>query len=238
MSEKNAQRQDRINTIVVGVVAGLLVGFILAMVLGAFSIGGKQDEGITNWLQGVSGVLSMLVSLYAARLLYKTVHATQRTLEVTQSIGDAQTRAWVYEADWRIYHDDKGPIVDIELRNFGNTPALHVLISGKYSYYSNTVGTGEEPILDGVGNSEAGFDLLKVLAPGVSTTFTTNAVEVDTESDIYRSLCIILSVEVSYNTVNSSTRIKHHFAIAIKEDNKEIVFDCDDVAYTSTSPVK
>lgn len=220
MARKDTQTQDTQNTVVVSLVGGLALGFIVAMLFGAFQIGGKEDEGITNWMQGISGVLSMLVSLYAARLLYKTVRATQETLDITRSIGEAQTRAWVYDIDWAVNPGPDGPELDVSFQNFGTTPALNVLVKGKFCYYAGT-SSDDDIITEPFGKDSAGLEVWGVLAPGRKNTFESLPIPFAMDDLLFRSTSIVAALEVSYRTVNSKIRQEYSLALEIKKEGED-----------------
>lgn len=136
-------KQDRMNTIVVAAVAGVLAGFILCLLAGFFNVG--QISAVPGWLQGVSGMVAVLVSVYAVYLVSQTLKATRDTLEATKAmandqrmIGIAQTRAWLlvesYDSNFELDYDFRGDAnfaVNVRIKNYGNTPAINVRILPK-----------------------------------------------------------------------------------------------------------
>ncbi|WDA11588.1 hypothetical protein [Paracoccus marcusii] len=138
------------NTLVVGLFAGCMIGFILSMLAGAFGVGTIQ--AVPPWLQGVFSGFATFVSIYAVYLVSETLRATGDTLSATQDMAKqqaetniAQTRAWLhvhdfgYEANEETFHEGEYEVYDriwVSLRNFGNTPALNVSVNKAIKFYS------------------------------------------------------------------------------------------------------
>lgn len=136
-NDRHIEKQDRRNTFVVGVVGGVLIGLICAMLLGLIKYSNKADEGITSWIQSLSGITATLVSVYAVYLVSQTLKATQETLQTTQRmaddqkrIGETQIRPWllVSESSINLVSSIEEEIA-IKIKNFGPTPARFITFS-------------------------------------------------------------------------------------------------------------
>lgn len=129
---KDQQKQDRRNTLAVGLFAGAMAGFILSMLLGAFNVG--KMGNVPGWLQGVFSGMSTLVSVYAVYLVSQTLKATRDALDATiemaadqKRFGDSETRAWLFaeQGDVRYKSHQQG-FMQIPIKNFGRTPAMNI----------------------------------------------------------------------------------------------------------------
>lgn len=123
------------NTIASAATVGAMIGFVIALWLGAISVG--ETSKFTDWIQSTAAVAASGISALAVVLVAKTLKATRETLDATRimaedqrQIGDAQTRAWVMVSDISVdggaYSNSKSDIfhnVRITLKNYGITPA-------------------------------------------------------------------------------------------------------------------
>lgn len=135
--DRRPKRLFRVNnTLVVGLFAGCMIGFLLAMFAGAFDVGMMKE--VPPWLQGVFSGLATLVSVYAVYLVSQTLQATRDTLTATsqmaeeqKKLGDAQTRAWVLVDSYEATEDGNDLIIAINFKNYGITPATNVILHPK-----------------------------------------------------------------------------------------------------------
>ncbi|MBC9245805.1 hypothetical protein H4P12_03545 [Paracoccus sp. 11-3] len=131
------ERQDKQNTLTVGAVAGVLGGFILSMAVGAFQIG--EIKEVPAWLQGISGMVATLISVYAVYLVAQTLKATRETLDATRKmaedqniIGNAQTRPWVIiDRFTEEITRDEFIAVHLKFTCYGPTPAKYLDIQSE-----------------------------------------------------------------------------------------------------------
>ena len=130
------------NSVVVGVLAGLMMGFLVALLLNVFQLG-KSSEA-ADWLQAVSSVTAALISAYAVYLVAQTLKATRDTLIATQwmaeqqtRIGNAQTRPYFLLE--RARSEDRGEKVEVFLlfKNHGSTPATSIQTKSTLSIYES-----------------------------------------------------------------------------------------------------
>lgn len=136
-NDRQIEKQDRRNTFVVGIVGGVLIGLISALLLGLIRYSSKADEGITSWIQSLSGIIATLVSVYAVYLVSQTLKATQETLQTTQRmaddqkrIGETQMRPWLLVSESSInLVSGLEKEITITIKNFGPTPARFVTFS-------------------------------------------------------------------------------------------------------------
>lgn len=130
MNEKEdnkAKDQSQRNQLLAFLVGGFLLGFVVALYLGAFS--GNQYEKLSNWV-------SVLIAAVAVVLVAQTLKATRDTLTATQQmakdqsrIGNAQIRPWlvVDNADIRGPRHECEPY--ITLKNYGYEPAVRIRVN-------------------------------------------------------------------------------------------------------------
>ncbi|MFQ6777634.1 hypothetical protein V6Z69_20785 [Cereibacter sphaeroides] len=147
---KSADHTAR-NILTVGVVGGLLGGFLISMTLGAFNVG--QGDDVTEWITAITSIAAVLVSSVAVVLVSQTLKATQDTLNETRTmsesqsrmaadqnyIGITQTRPWVCISDYSIYFSeaDCEYTVAITVENFGPSPARMISMSIEIRHYSD-----------------------------------------------------------------------------------------------------
>lgn len=137
------------NQLISSLFVGVLSGFIFAIYLGAFS--SKDYENVTDWLAVLVASVAAGISLYAVRLVARTLKATQDTLAATvqmandqRRIGNAQIRPWVLASSYSINerdYDDYTAV--IHFKNFGHTPARFVRIWSRLSYEAVVEGRRE-----------------------------------------------------------------------------------------------
>ncbi|AZB70172.1 phage holin family protein [Cereibacter sphaeroides] len=151
-SMKNASEERDFSArsaLTLGAVAGALVGFLIAMALGAFSVG--QGDDVTEWISAVTSIAAVLVSLIAVVLVSQTLKATQDALKETRAmsesqdrmaadqryIGISQTRPWICISSASLYYDEieEEYTVSITVENFGPTPARAISMSMGIRHY-------------------------------------------------------------------------------------------------------
>lgn len=98
-----------------------------------------------EWIEALTGVLALVVSIWAVRLLGKTLTLTRQTLAeaekataaavdataVTRTIGDVQTRAYVCVQTIEVFEGEAGSAGEgykalfarVVVKNYGQTPA-------------------------------------------------------------------------------------------------------------------
>lgn len=125
--------------IAIGVFAGAIIGFLTALFSGAMGLTAITDAA--DWLQGISSVLALLVSVYVVTQVAKTLSATQEMAEDQRRIGNAQIRPWILAGKPSIIRDpiNHSSVANIPLVNFGPTPARFVLINSKLLFDHNRV---------------------------------------------------------------------------------------------------
>lgn len=209
------------NTFVVGLFAGCMVGFILAMLAGSFDVGTIQS--VPAWLQGVFSGLATLVSVYAVFLVSETLQATRKTLDATQAmaedqrkIGNAQTRPQIlvnsYCTEANYYFDT----IIVAFNNFGNTPATNVIVNAQLVFWKSQ---------DVEENND--YQEHKVVEIRPLKTKMISALPLNTEliwqddiRDIFMDgdMWMVLEMDVSYVLVHDESKTSKEFEFEVKTD--------------------
>ena len=227
--KRGEKLHDRKNTLVVGLFGGCMGGFVLSMLLGSFNVSSVSQ--VPAWLQGVSGMLAVGVSVYAVHLVAKTLQATQDTLAVTRqmaddhrSLGDAQTRAWVFaDGHELIYVDDELDYININIRNFGNTPAkdIRAYISQQYISHWQLFATHDPDLQPEIDNLENKVEHRTALASMQAMTLT-----IENPYGLLKAFHCNIDINISYETVLSPSRIKVplRFGLTNYADGRKVKF--------------
>ncbi|TNH40941.1 hypothetical protein [Paracoccus haeundaensis] len=204
--------------IAVGVFGGAIVGFIVALFSGVLGL--SQIEKAPDWLQGWSGTLGVLVSVYAVYLVGQTLTATQDALKVTRKMADDQTKIGHEQTQALVLYEDHSVTgtfgtnrVVIKLKNYGITPAINVkvfpyLVTHEWVEVDRETGAGfvketrKEPL---------GAIMNSTLPPGGIIVLDNNLK--CAKSTIYSSRT--LEIEVQYNTIYDS----------IKPVTRQVIFE-------------
>lgn len=148
---KQPDRQAEVNTWVGGAFAGAMVGFIIAIVLGAIAFTPK--EGVTNWLSGIGSVGAALVSSFAVLLVSKTLKATQDTMHATVRMAEeqerhneAQLRPWLYlvSIEFKERRAQGALLCIAHIKNFGASPARNIKVKQYMEWGNIEEGAGLE----------------------------------------------------------------------------------------------
>ena len=209
------------NTLVVGIFAGCMLGFILAMLAGAFGVGTIQS--VPAWLQGVFSGFAAFVSVYAVFLVSETLQATRKTLDTTQAmaedqrkIGNAQTRPWILVSDYRAtpYYDFD--TIMVTFKNYGNTPATSVLINAQLVFWKSqdVEENNEYQEQKVVEFRPLKTKMISALPPNTELTWEDDIRDIFMDGDMWA----MLEIDVSYVLVHDESETNKEFEFEVKKE--------------------
>lgn len=101
-----------------------------------------------QWLMALLSVAATVVSIWAVRLLRRTLRETQKANKTARQAMLAQTRPWIKVVSGRFYSawqptTELEARVNCKIRNIGKSPALSVYASGEIFFSANKVGASD-----------------------------------------------------------------------------------------------
>lgn len=226
MTQKTPIESGPFNTLVVGVVAGFLLGFIIAMILGALGVLSLGD--FPAWLQGVSGVVAAIISAYAVYLVSQTLMATRETLFATKvmlshqrEIGEAQLAPYLIISRKKVVNYQDETVISFRIKNYGTTPALGVFCQPTFEIKEVVDGQDETPVYLPVKFIGCDPKFFEAIAPNTEEEITANIhiKEYKDFSDYLISLDVLLRYRavLSADIITQSSTIKLDFDINTEE---------------------
>lgn len=209
-------RQERLIILAGGIITGLLIGFTFFLIMKHLTA--TEFDEVPSWMQGVSGALGTLVSMYAVYLVNQTLKETRNTLETTKRIGEAQTRPWLLIASGEVTRQTFLFEFKFSVVNYSEFPASNITVE-QTQIITDTVEDDDQgnPIYHEIPKS-VGVRTTNYLIPAGKIECVTSPME---RGDV-EVRQVDLKITVRYSALTSETEYKHEFVVKFYIENHYI----------------
>ncbi|WP_191569362.1 hypothetical protein [Paracoccus yeei] len=133
------------NQIITAAIAAVLVAFVVATYLGAFSKAELKE--IPPWVSALTSVVAATISAYAVYLVAQTLRSTQEMLSLTRDMAEdqkklvhTQIRPWVLLDNIEVSGGMTGlaevTYLRYKIKNYGHTPARYAIVTFRVNVHS------------------------------------------------------------------------------------------------------